>query len=97
MSGDKEALRRKALLDALLPDDELRHLWLTDPALYNTINVLVRTLPLWVDRLADWAKASQPRRVLEMQLALANAMTDYLEDTRESVDAEHLADYLRDV
>lgn len=85
------AARRKALLDALMPDDELRQLWLRDAAFYNAVNTLVRALPLWVERLADWSKAGQGSQILEMREALTAAMQGHLEDPQAAVDAEHLA------
>lgn len=86
-------MMRKALLDALMPDEELRHLWLRDAGFYHAVNQLVRALPAWVNTMADWAKAGQPDRIRDMMVALGGTLQDQLEPPQEAVDAERLAEW----
>jgi hypothetical protein len=84
--------RRKALLDALMPEDELRSLWLRHAAFHNAINNLARFLPFLVDRLADQAKMTVPMPWdVKSLVRLAEEIVE--PEPQEAVDSEHLRDW----
>jgi len=92
VSADEVAMRRKAMLDALMPDEELRSLWLRHSGFHNAVNTLARLLPVVVDGLADRAKLDAPvpwggESLIQFVKQLIAPKP------QEAVDSEHLRDW----
>lgn len=92
MKADEAAMRRKDLLDALMPEEELRSLWLWHAGFHYAINIFARVLPILVDRLADQAKMTEP--LLWDPKSLVRFIEEVIEpEPQEAVDSEHLRDW----